>query len=113
MTTLHEEPSSVQRPLAEEPEDSYSDPDYAEYESYEDKNRQKSRVKTRMSTSKTMGSLTEIGGGSISQHNTTHMLAYTSNTNAAIKHIVGTPSMSSSASSGYGSQVRYLQYSNR
>ena len=103
MTTLHEEPSSVQRPLVEEPEDSYSDPDYAEYETYEDKIAQKNKIKSRMSTSKTMGSLTDIGNHH--HNNTTNIMSYTSNTNSAIKHIVGTPSMSSSASSGYGSQV--------
>lgn len=104
MTTLHEEPST-QRPLAEEPEDSYSDPEYAEYETYEEKTRQKSNMKTRLSSSKTMGSLTEIGN---STHHSTNMMAYTSNANVALKHIVGTPSMSSSASSGYGSQVKNL-----
>lgn len=98
MTTLHEEPMG-QRTLVEEPEDSYSDPDYPEYETYEEKTTKKSKFKSRLSASKTMGSLTEIG----SSHTT--MLAYTSNANTALKHIVGTPSMTSSASSGYGSQV--------
>lgn len=113
MTTLHEEPSSiVQRPLAEEPEDSYSDPEYGDFESSEDKrttsSKQSSKMKTRMTTSKTMGSLTELGGGGGGAGGgpgTTNILAYTSTANAAMRHIVGTPSMSSSASSGYGSQV--------
>lgn len=99
MTTLHEEPSTTQKPLVEEPEDSYSDPDYAEYETYEEKTAQKSKLKSRLSSSKTMGSLTEIGNSH------TNILSYTANTNSTMKHIVGTPSMSSSASSGYGSQV--------
>lgn len=99
MTTLHEEPMG-QRTLVEEPEDSYSDPDYPEYETHEEKNTQKSKFKSRLSSSKTMGSLTEIGSS-----NST-MLTYTSNTNTALKHVVGTPSMTSCASSGYGSQVR-------
>ncbi|XP_037034787.1 kinesin-like protein KIF13B isoform X4 [Bradysia coprophila] len=98
MTTLHEEPMA-QRTLVEEPEDSYSDPDYPEYETHEEKTIHKSKFKSRMSSSKTMGSLTEIG----SSH--TSMLAYTSNANTALKHVVGTPSMTSSASSGYGSQA--------
>lgn len=105
MTTLHEEPTNSlgQRTLVEEPEDSYSDPDYPEYETYEEQTTQKSKFKSRLSSSKTMGSLTEIG----SSH--TNMLAYTSNANTALKHVVGTPSMTSSASSGYGSQVGLRQ----
>lgn len=103
MTTLHEEPVG-QRPLIEEPEDSYSDPDYPEYETYEEKTIHKSKFKSRLSSSKTMGSLTEIG----SSH--THTMAYTSNANTGLKHVVGTPSMTSSASSGYGSQVMTIFY---
>lgn len=102
MTTLHEEPHG-QRTLTEEPEDSYSDPEYNEYETLEEKTAQKYKLKSRLSSSKTMGSLTEIGHA----HQQT-MLPYTVvNTNTALKHIVGTPSMSSSASSGYGSQVDF------
>ncbi|KAJ6640612.1 Kinesin-like protein KIF13A [Pseudolycoriella hygida] len=97
MTTLHEEPMG-QRTLVEEPEDSYSDPDYPEYETYEEKTTQKSKFKSRLTSSKTMGSLTEIGAHS-------NILTYTSSANAALKHVVGTPSMTSSASSGYGSQA--------
>lgn len=113
MTTLHEEPSSiVQRPLAEEPEDSYSDPEYGgDFETADEKRmaaKQPSKMKNRMTTSKTMGSLTEMVGGGITGPGVTNILAYTSTANAAMRHIVGTPSMSSSASSGYGSQVRLL-----
>lgn len=101
MTTLHEEPLG-QRTLVEEPEDSYSDPEYVEYETYEEKNLEKTKPTNRLlSSSKTMGSLVEIGN----HQSTNNILSYTSNTNTALKHIVGTPSMSSSASSGYGSQV--------
>lgn len=95
MTTLHEEPSKA---IAEHPEESYSDPEYPEYESFETKRTPKTKNFSRMSTSKTMSALTEMTS-------TSNMLAYTSSANTALKHIVGTPSMSSSASSGYGSQV--------
>lgn len=101
MTTLHEEPTHGQRTLTEEPEDSYSDPEYNEYETLEEKTARKYKIRSRLSSSKTMGSLTEIG------HSHSTMLPYTvvNATASAMKHIVGTPSMSSSASSGYGSQV--------
>lgn len=99
MTTLHEEPPhSQQRTLVEEPEDSYSDPEYNEtFE--EEKTAQKYRIRSRLPSSKTMGSLMEIGNSH------SNMSPYSSNTTTTSKHIVGTPSMSSSASSGYGSQV--------
>lgn len=107
MTTLHEEPSSLgpRQDLAEEPEDSYSDPEYNEYE--DEKIMQKPQIKSRFPTSKTMGSLTEIGS---SHHNSIGQTANNGIGTSAIgpvqaKHIVGTPSMTSSASSGYGSQV--------
>lgn len=95
MTTLHEEPSKA---IAELPEETYSDPDYPEYESFETKRTPKAKNFSRMSTSKTMSALTDMNP-------TSTMLAYTSSANTTLKHIVGTPSMSSSASSGYGSQV--------
>lgn len=106
MTTLHEEPST-KNALVEE--DSCSDPDYPEYETAEERQqRPRSTFRTRMTASKTLGSLTEIGG-SVGKTSAaaSASLAYTSAANAAIKHVVGTPSMSSSASSGYGSQVNY------
>lgn len=125
MTTLHEEPST-RNALAEE--DSFSDPDYPEYETSEErKQRSRSTFRTRMTASKTLGSLTEIGGGrstslssaaagaaaatAASGHSaagSTHAPNASAHQypNAVIKHIVGTPSMTSSASSsGYGSQV--------
>lgn len=102
MTTLHEEPLN-QRPLQEEPEDTYSDPEYGDYESY---NHEKSTVpnKMRLSSSKTMDSLLEISRTS----NVTNFVTTSSSAMTATK--IGaagiiTPSMSSSSSSGYGSQA--------
>ncbi|XP_055378395.1 kinesin-like protein KIF13A isoform X4 [Condylostylus longicornis] len=103
MTTLHEEPMG-HRSLTEEPEDSYSDPEYAEFE-YE-KTAQIARNKYRMSGSKTMDSLMDISKLS----NTNTMNYPSAATNSALKHVtnvagMGTPSMNSSTSSGYGSQA--------
>ena len=107
MTTLHEEPS-LRQPLAEEPEDSYSDPEYGEYEAYEEKMSEKPQFKSRLSTSKTMGSLMEIGNSHSTSIHAAHVTALSHR--APLKHVVGTPSMTSSTSSGYGSQV--WRYSN-
>lgn len=122
MTTLHEEPSS-KNALAEE--DSYSDPDYPEYETAEERATQQQQqqqrtrgpaFRNRMTASKTLGSLTEIqrtgndtsaamAAAASTAASAQQMLSYTHSSNAAVKHVVGTPSMSSSASSGYGSQA--------
>lgn len=108
MTTLHEEPSSLgpRQDLAEEPEDSYSDPEYNEYD--DEKFMQKPHIKSRFPTSKTMGSLTEIGNSyhqSTVGQTTNNGIGTTGTGSIQAKHIAGTPSMTSSASSGYGSQV--------
>lgn len=108
MTTLHEEPLG-QRPLSEEPEDTYSDPEYdADYE-YE-KNTQIIRSKSRLSGSKTMDSLMDIGNSTTNVNNINSYAAPNVNmASTALKHVtgLGTPSMSSSTSSGYGSQVSF------
>ncbi|XP_017472361.1 PREDICTED: kinesin-like protein KIF13B [Rhagoletis zephyria] len=102
MTTLHEEPLGVHRALAEEPEDSYSDSEYtAEYE--QEKNQQNNyHTRSRLTASKTMDSFMDV-----SNHSNSSYLSYTSSANANMKHLTGlaTPSMSSSTSSGYGSQA--------
>ncbi|XP_055840153.1 kinesin-like protein KIF13B isoform X4 [Episyrphus balteatus] len=97
MTTLHEEPLG-QRPLAEEPEDSYSDSEYADYES--GKYAKNFKAKSRLTSSKTMDSFMDINNSQTS-------MSYTSSANSTLKHLtgIGTPSMSSSTSSGYGSQA--------
>lgn len=100
MTTLHEEPTH--RTLAEEPEDSYSDPEYDDFEKPSQSNSFLRNNRSKMVGSKTMDSFMDYSG------NTSGMnLSYTSNVNSTLKHLTGnaTPSMSSSTSSGYGSQV--------
>lgn len=99
MTTLHEEPT---KSMTEHLEETYSDSDYPEYESFESKQMSKQKNFSRMSSSKTMSALTDMHN-----HSSSNMHTYTSGGNTALKHIVGTPSMSSSASSGYGSQVHF------
>ncbi|KAH8259927.1 hypothetical protein KR038_010921, partial [Drosophila bunnanda] len=103
MTTLHEEPLGGHRSLDEEPEDSYSDSEYtAEYE--QERQRNKSRAtRSRLSASKTMDSFMDVS----SHANHSCSLSYTSSANANMKHLNGLPtlSMSSSTSSGYGSQA--------
>jgi kinesin family member 13 len=103
----------------EEPEDSYSDPEYGDYEQFEDsRNNMYANSKSRMITSHTVDSFIDIGRA------TNNLAAYASHTNAAaaqsaqkqtggqapkntatLASVVGTPSMSSSTSSGYGSQA--------
>ncbi|XP_059615562.1 kinesin-like protein KIF13A isoform X9 [Phlebotomus argentipes] len=120
MTTLHEEPLG-QKALLEEPEDSYSDPEYGDYESYEVKTSQKVKTMSRMTGSRTMDSLMDIGSssGHLMNFTSTSTSSNSSTTSSnssgsgaaagatALKSAagVGTPSMSSSASSGYGSQA--------
>lgn len=96
MTTLHEEPL-VHRPLPEEPEDSYSDPECSDYGVEKTPNE---KPKLRMSVSKTMDSLVEV-----SQLND-NMFNHSSG-RSTLRHVtsLGTPSMNSSTSSGYDSQV--------
>lgn len=130
MTTLHEEPVRQTR-LDEEPEDSYSDPDYADFDNYGDEsNQQKSKMgnKSRLTSSQTVDSFIDIGrtssnllnynaitGGnaanllSASNSNNVNNNSNNSNNSNNAKNIlttvIGTPSMSSSTSSGYGSQA--------
>ncbi|XP_017838291.1 kinesin-like protein KIF13B isoform X2 [Drosophila busckii] len=102
MTTLHEEPLGVHRALDEEPEDSYSDSEYAaEYEQERQQNRSLAS-RSRLTASKTMDSFMDV-----SSHSNQSYLSYTSSANANMKHLTGlaTLSMSSSTSSGYGSQA--------
>lgn len=116
MTTLHEEPASTRHPLNEDIEENYSD---SELNQYDDTAVRKPPLKSRFPTSKTMGSLRDIGGSSYqsmcSSVNATNNTATTqtmsknvqkSAVNAQNKQINQvTPSMTSSTSSGYGSQV--------
>ncbi|XP_016940804.3 kinesin-like protein KIF13A isoform X14 [Drosophila suzukii] len=102
MTTLHEEPLGGHRSLDEEPEDSYSDSEYtAEYEQERQQNRSLA-TRSRLTASKTMDSFMDV-----SSHSNQSYLSYTSSANANMKHLTGlaTLSMSSSTSSGYGSQA--------
>ncbi|XP_032591279.1 kinesin-like protein KIF13A isoform X2 [Drosophila grimshawi] len=102
MTTLHEEPLGGHRSLDEEPEDSYSDSEYAaEYEQERQQNKSLA-TRSRLTSSKTMDSFMDVSSHSNQSH-----LSYTSSANANMKHLTGlaTLSMSSSTSSGYGSQA--------
>ncbi|XP_033155446.1 kinesin-like protein KIF13B isoform X5 [Drosophila mauritiana] len=102
MTTLHEEPLGGHRSLDEEPEDSYSDSEYAaEYEQERQQNKSMA-TRSRLTASKTMDSFMDV-----SSHSNQSYLSYTSSANANMKHLTGlaTLSMSSSTSSGYGSQA--------
>lgn len=109
MTTLHEEPSS-RHTLTEEVEENYSD---SELNQFDESAVRKPPLKSRFPTSKTMGSLRDIGSSYQSMCSTTSITSnnVTKNvrknaTNASNKQPSGTPSMTSSTSSGYGSQVR-------
>ncbi|XP_023036901.1 kinesin-like protein KIF13B isoform X2 [Drosophila willistoni] len=102
MTTLHEEPLGGHRSLDEEPEDSYSDSEYAaEYEQERQQHKTLAN-RSRLTASKTMDSFMDV-----SSHSNQSYLSYTSSANANMKHLTGlaTLSMSSSTSSGYGSQA--------
>ncbi|XP_032292242.1 kinesin-like protein KIF13A isoform X2 [Drosophila virilis] len=102
MTTLHEEPLGGHRSLDEEPEDSYSDSEYAaEYEQERQQNKNLA-TRSRLTASKTMDSFMDV-----SSHSNQSYLSYTSSANTNMKHLTGlaTLSMSSSTSSGYGSQA--------
>ncbi|XP_073848830.1 kinesin heavy chain 73 isoform X2 [Musca autumnalis] len=104
MTTLHEEPLGGHRSLAEEPEDSLSDSEYNHDYDLDKQQRLNSyqTPRSRLTSSKTMDSFMDV-----SSHSNHSYLSYTSNVNTNLKHLTGlaTPSMSSSTSSGYGSQA--------
>lgn len=112
MTTLHEEPSS-RHTLTEEVEENYSD---SELNQFDESAVRKPPLKSRFPTSKTMGSLRDIGSSYQSMCSTTNITNnVTKNvrknaTNASNKQASGTPSMTSSTSSGYGSQVKPLVF---
>lgn len=108
MTTLHEEPTS-RHTLTEEVEENYSDSELNQY--HDDSAVRKPPLKSRFPTSKTMGSLRDIGNNfqlltssSCITNNVTKNVRKNA-TNASNKQTSGTPSMTSSTSSGYGSQV--------
>lgn len=111
MTTLHEEPSTRQT-LTEEVEENYSDSELNQY--HDDSVAMKPPLRSRFPTSKTMGSLRDIG----SNFQTINNFTGNANTNAknlrkntankVNKQITVTPSMTSSTSSGYGSQVNQI-----
>lgn len=117
MTTLHEEPLIKQICYEEEGEDRFSEPEYAEYE--DDYEPPKKPTMSKMKSSYTVESFMDIdkrpghagvgggsdlckfaagkgakpsGGGQVAQVKSQNIAA-------------GTPSMSSSTSSGYGSQA--------
>lgn len=109
MTTLHEEPST-RHTLTEEIEEYNSDSELSQY--HDDSVVTKPPLKSRFPTSKTMGSLRDIGNNFQSVNSSTNIVNSTAKnvrqnvTNSIAKQMVGTPSMTSSTSSGYGSQVR-------
>lgn len=107
MTTLHEEPTS-RHTLTEEVEENYSD---SELNQFDESAVRKPPLKSRFPTSKTMGSLRDIGNSYQSMGISTSIISNVtknvrkSAANAPNKPATGTPSMTSSTSSGYGSQV--------
>lgn len=98
MTTLHEEPVRPHT-LNEEPEDCYSDPDYPEYEVATSK--PYGRPMNRLITSHTVDSFVDIGKAAM---NITRSTAETT-IQPTTTNKTSTPSMTSSTSSGYGSQA--------
>lgn len=112
MTTLHEEPSS-RHTLTEEVEENDSD---SEWNQFDESAARKPPLKSRFPTSKTMGSLRDIGSSyqsMCSSTTTTNNVAKNvrkNATNASNKQTSGTPSMTSSTSSGYGSQVLSISH---
>lgn len=118
MTTLHEEPST-RHPLNEDVEENYSD---SELNQYDDTAVRKPPLKSRFPTSKTMGSLRDIGSSyqsMCSSVNATNNVTTNTQTSKNLRKSAvnaqnnkqtnqGTPSMTSSTSSGYGSQVRAI-----
>lgn len=110
MTTLHEEPTS-RHTLTEEMEENYSDSELNQF--HDDNAVKKPALKSRFPTSKTMGSLRDIGNSFQLMTNSTNITHTGSKnvrktaTNSSNKQVSGTPTMVSSTSSGYGSQVIY------
>lgn len=112
MTTLHEEPSS-RHTLTEEIDENYSD---SELNQFDESAMRKPPLKSRFPTSKTMGSLRDIGNNyqsmsisnSIITNVTKNVRKSAVNAPNNNKQATGTPSMTSSTSSGYGSQVKIL-----
>lgn len=100
MTTLHEEPLR-QITLPEEPEENYNSDSEFDYETRQEKLSQKSKTKSRLSSSKTMDSLMDFSRS----NNIINFVTTTTNNNIKTSQGLVTPSMSSSASSGYGSQA--------
>lgn len=111
MTTLHEEPSS-RHTLTEEVEENYSD---SELNQFDESAVRKPPLKSRFPTSKTMGSLRDIGSSYQSMGISNSIISNVtknvrkSAVNAPNKQTTGTPSMTSSTSSGYGSQVNLFE----
>lgn len=106
MTTLHEEPSSRQT-LTEEVEDSYSETD----ENDDSDSIAQPQPKSKFPISKTMGSLRDIGSSNFKESSTRTAIAPASVINSdTANQTARTPSMTSSTSSGYGSQA--VSYSN-
>lgn len=103
MTTLHEEPSR-QITLPEESEDNYNSDSEFDYETRKEKSTQKSKTKSKLSSSKTMDSLMDFGRSNNIINFVTTTTTSTTNNIKTNQGLV-TPSMSSSASSGYGSQA--------
>lgn len=110
MTTLHEEPS-LRQTLTEEVEDSYSETDENDDS---DSITQQPQPKSKFPMSKTMGSLRDIGTSNFNASNIVLTNATIGITNSvAAKQTASTPSMTSSTSSGYGSQaVSYTNLTN-
>lgn len=105
MTTLHEEPSSRQT-LTEEVEENYSD---SELTQYLDDAAVKPPIRSKFPTSKTMGSLRDIGNNFQAMNNVrnhSNVTAKNFRKNVINKQTSGTSSLTSSTSSGYGSQVK-------
>ncbi|XP_058836738.1 kinesin-like protein KIF13A isoform X1 [Topomyia yanbarensis] len=110
MTTLHEEPLIKQICYEEEGEDRFSDPEYSDDEFYEPS---KSTTLPKLKSSHTVGSFIDIdkrssmdlGGKYGVPSAKTGKPVTTSSGGIGKGAAVGTPSMSSSTSSGYGSQA--------
>ncbi|XP_055614279.1 kinesin-like protein KIF13A, partial [Uranotaenia lowii] len=115
MTTLHEEPLIKQVCYEEEGEDRFSEPEYADYEFYEpakkpnfSKLKSSYTVESFMDIDKRPPVITSSVGHTGSKEKAPSAPSSATTSNAAIKNqniVAGTPSMSSSTSSGYGSQA--------
>lgn len=98
MTTLHEEPVRPHT-LNEESEDCYSDSEYP------DNSSKMSNAHNRpMKYSRTVDSFVDIGRAALNHHNDSHSSGHKqSEMTTSNPKGTGTPSMTSSTSSGYGS----------